>query len=84
MILVSQVKLPVDYDENTVRRELIRRKIPAEAQWEFRKLSLDARKKSDLHFLASLETSWPGERAFLKKNRDRFIAAGEPVIYHMP
>lgn len=84
MILVSQVVLPVEFDDQTVRRELSRRRIPPEAEWSFRKLSLDARKKYDLHYLASLETMWPEEKKFLKKNRDRNISAGQPVIYQMP
>lgn len=84
MLLVSQIKLPPGYGEDHVRQALNGKKIPPEASWEFQKLSLDARKKSDLHYLASVEVSFRGERDFIKKNRDPRIRSAEVNAYRLP
>ncbi|MCD8052615.1 MAG: FAD-dependent monooxygenase [Lachnospiraceae bacterium] len=84
MIRIANVTLPPGFTPEDVERHLRRERIPAEADWELRRLSLDARKKQNIHYLASVDASWPGEAAFLKKNRNHEISRAADPAYQCP
>ena len=60
MLKLSDIKLPVDYTEETVKNEIAKKlNIPETAvkSFEFVKLSVDARKKNDVHYNAAVKFS---------------------------
>ena len=84
MIQISNIKLPPAYTEEDIRRSLQRMHIPADAFWNLQKLSLDARKKESIHYLASVQASWPGEREYLKRCKNRDIGLLQEKPYQFP
>ena len=70
MLKLSDIKLPVDYTEETVKNEIAKKlNIPETAvkSFEFVKLSVDARKKNDVHYNAAVKFS-PDNRIVSEKN----------------
>lgn len=66
-ILVKNIRLSLDYrDEDILKR--LRRELKfapdCKPVWRFRRRSLDARRKSDLHFLADVEVDLPWHRSY--------------------
>ncbi len=84
MILVSNLRLAPGFKEEDISAELVKKRLPANAPWELRKLSLDARKKEDIHYTAAVETSFPREKEFLRRNRDKNVTVTEPRMYRFP
>ncbi|MCD8010495.1 MAG: FAD-dependent monooxygenase, partial [Lachnospiraceae bacterium] len=84
MIRIANMQLPPGFTPEDVERCLRRDRIPAQADWELRRLSLDARKKQNLHYLASVDATWPGEAAFLRKNKNPDITCAAEPVYQLP
>lgn len=84
MLLISDVKLQPGFTDKDIQSKLRKAHIPKNAEWKMRKLSLDARKKPDVHFLCSLEVSWPGEQDYLTANRSPHIRETSPIRYICP
>lgn len=66
-ILVKNLRLSLDYrDEDVLKR--LRRELQlssdCKSAWRFRRRSLDARRKNDLHFLADVEVDLPWRRSY--------------------
>lgn len=66
-ILVKNLRLSLDYrDEDILKR--LRRELKfapdCKPDWRFRRRSLDARRKNDLHFLADVEVDLPWRRSY--------------------
>ena len=66
-ILVKNIRLSLDYrDEDILKR--LRRELQfvpdCRPAWRFRRRSLDARRKNDLHFLADIEVDLPWHRSY--------------------
>lgn len=65
MIRIQQLKVPLNYDEAFLRKEIARKlKIQASdiKELRVRKQSLDARKKPDLYYVLTVDF-WSGKRA---------------------
>ena len=84
MLQVSDIHLAPGYTEQDLRRKLNQCRIPASADVEILKLSLDARKKQEIHYLCTAGASFPGEAAFLKKNKNASIRRAELPRYELP
>lgn len=66
-ILVKNLRLSLDYrDEDVLKR--LRRELQLSSDckpaWRFRRRSLDARRKNDLHFLTDVEVDLPWRRSY--------------------
>ena len=88
MIRVNGIILPLDYDE-TVLRRLTAKKLKINAKdirhISLNKRSVDARKKTDVHFLASVEVEVALDEKRVVKNFPQSTAAiAEPYHYTLP
>lgn len=88
MIKLNNLKLKVDYSDNSVISEIARTlKIPKNAivKYEFARLSVDARKKDNVHYLASVNVTVNErlikEKDIIKKNKKLNITAVTPYDY---
>ena len=66
-ILVKNIRLSLDYRDEDVLKRLGRElKLAPDCRpaWRFRRRSLDARRKNDLHFLADVEVDLPWRRSY--------------------
>lgn len=66
-ILVKNLRLSLDYrDEDILKRLRRELKFASDCKpaWRFRRRSLDARRKNDLHFLADVEVDLPWRRSY--------------------
>lgn len=66
-ILVKNIRLSLDYRDEDVLKRLGRElKLSSDCRpaWRFRRRSLDARRKNDLHFLADVEVDLPWRRSY--------------------
>lgn len=66
-ILVKNLRLSLDYRDEDVLKRLGRElKLAPDCKpaWRFRRRSLDARRKNDLHFLADVEVDLPWRRSY--------------------
>ncbi|MDD6213204.1 MAG: FAD-dependent monooxygenase [Clostridiales bacterium] len=84
MIQINNIKLPPDFSSEILSNRLKKNRIPENAEWKIHRLSLDARKKDNLHYLCSVQASFPGEAAYIKKNRNPDITLVSPGKYQMP
>ena len=86
MIQISDLHIPVEGDEDTLRRKIAKLlSIPASELGELRmvKQSVDARKKDQIHLVCTVQTQVPRESAILRRN----LRQVKPVIhqeYHFP
>lgn len=88
MIRISNIKLPVDYSDdiilNRVCSELRCGKEAVEAV-SFQRLSVDARKKNDVHFLATLNVNINGsEGKILSRCKNKNAIIAKPYKYQPP
>ena len=87
LIRLNSLRLEIDYTEQdlitAVRKRLkIGDKHPF--SHELVKLSLDARKKDDIHYTCSVDVETDTEKEILKDKRIRNVSVAEPVIYSDP
>ena len=76
MLKLSDIRLPVDYTEEAVKNEIAKKlniSQKAVRSFEFVKLSVDARKKNDVHYNAAVKFSVDNrivsEKDIIKRNR---------------
>lgn len=88
MIKLSKLKLSVDYTDKTVIKEISRTlKIPEKAilKYEFSRRSVDARKKNNVHFLATVNVTINEkiikENDIIRKNKKLNITKVTPYHY---
>lgn len=86
MIRVNNIKLPLDYDDSTIRKKLCRelklRDSAIKSVSIFRR-SVDARKKDDIRFLCSVDVELFGnEDAVIKRNSN--VSKAEKYSYYVP
>ena len=69
-ILVKNIRLSLNYSDEDILKRL-RRELQfapdCRPAWRFRRRSLDARRKNDLHFLADIEVDLPWHRSYAAK-----------------
>lgn len=87
MIRVSQLKLPLSHTKEELFEKL-RKKLRVEKEeildFTIRKRSLDARKAEQIHYTYAVDVVLRGEKAYLKKNRDKDITYSTTVEYVPP
>lgn len=85
MIKISDVSVPLDYDEKLLIK-LAAKEIGISAdnitKLELAKKSVDARKKNDVKFNMSFTAEVKNENSLLKRNKNRNVTAFEPYVYH--
>ena len=87
LIRLNSLRLEIGYTDedlkNAVRRRL---RIPDKHPFshELVRLSLDARKKDDIHYTCSVDVRIDNEREILKDKRIKNVSPSEPVIYNDP
>ena len=88
MIRISNIKLPVDYDDGTIQKRICdelrcdRRAVEA---FNLHRLSVDARKKSNVHFSASVDVKLNiSESKALSRCRSKNAVLAKPYRYELP
>ena len=88
MIKLSNIKLPVDYTDNIVVEEISKAiRIPKNAiiKYEFAKRSVDARKKNNVHYIATINVAINEkiikENDIIKKNKKLNLTKVTPYEY---
>lgn len=88
MLRIPEIILPLDADEKElIRRVALRLRVKPDevARIKFVKKSVDARKKSDVHFLCTVDAVLKKpEKAVLAACRDTKICAAVPYLYQTP
>ena len=87
MIRLNSLRLEIGYTEQDLLSAIRRRlKIGDKHPFshELVKLSLDARKKDDIHYTCSVDVKIDTEKVILKDKRIKNVAVSEPVIYDDP
>lgn len=87
MLRINDITLPLDYDEKSIIHA-VSKAIgcrPSDISGiKLVKRSVDARKKSNVHFKASVEFNIPNEQKILKKFPPNKITTVKENIYHIP
>ena len=90
MIKLSNIKLPVDYTDKLVIKEIAKTlKLPVNAilNYQFSKLSVDARKKENVHYIATVEveldSSIVKEKEVISKNKKLNLTFAQPYNYYV-
>lgn len=84
MIRINDISLPLDYTEETLRQKAAReiRVKPADIlDIRLVRRSVDARRKSDVHFTASVEASVRNEQAILNRFPENKVTPVKPEKY---
>lgn len=87
MIRLNSLRLEIGYtDEDLISAVRRRLRIPDKHPFshELVRLSLDARKKDDIHYTCSVDVVIDIEKDILKDKRIKNVAPAEPVIYADP
>lgn len=87
MIRIEELKLELNYDEDTLR-ERIRKTLRLDAEEEFSytlvRKAIDARKREHIHYVLTVDVSVPKERPVLKRVSLPTVHMVTPVRYHFP
>lgn len=87
MLRISEITLPLDgTQQDLINLAAKRLKVePGKIQkLELVKKSVDARKKSDVHFICTVEAELDGEHAVQAGSRDTKITLAQPYHYELP
>ncbi|MGI6255328.1 MAG: NAD(P)/FAD-dependent oxidoreductase [Acutalibacter sp.] len=88
MLKVTGLKLPLGFREGDLRRAAAKKlRLPEGAlvQVTLSKKSVDARKKSDVHFVCAAEVKIDGDEGrLLARRRDPSVQKSQPYHYEMP
>lgn len=88
MIRINSMSLPLDYSDKTIEKRICRElRIPSEAIKSFSlfKRSIDARRKSDIHFNATIDVELnTGEKKVLSRAKSKKASITEPYSYKLP
>lgn len=88
MIRISNIKLPVDYDDSTIQKRVcdeLRCDRKAIESVTLHRLSVDARKKSSVHFTAAVDVTLNiSDSKALSKCKSKNAAVAQPYRYELP
>ena len=87
MLRITGLTLPLDAGPEALRRKAARLLgVPPEALKDFtlRRQSIDARKKSDIHYVCTVECALPDEEAAVRRSGKGNVTRFEPVPYVFP
>lgn len=88
MIRINEIKLPLDYDESTLRREAAKQLRIDASKLEsvtLTKRSVDARRKDNVMFTAAVDVTLKiDENSVLRRCRSNKIAKSEKYVYELP
>lgn len=85
MIRLSDLRLPVGFGEEEIIKAARHEGFDLRGiSWKMDKLSLDARKKPQLHYNCSITFSTDKERKLVAASRSKKAVVTEPVMYHVP
>ena len=85
MIQIANIKMPLKHREEDLVRAVQKEGVPCRKEdLSIRKLSLDARRKEDLHYVYTVDAVLPGEGKILKKCRSKKVSEGTPRFYQVP
>ncbi len=91
MIKLSNINIPVDYTDKLVINEIakmLRISAKAVAKFEFSRLSVDARKKDNVHYTATVDITLDSrlvkERDVIVKNKKLNLTVVKPYSYYVP
>ena len=88
MIRINNIRLPIDYDESTIKKKISKELRIEEKSIEkfslFRR-SIDARKKNDIHFNATIDVCLTtNENKAVSKAKSKNINLAKPYEYVLP
>ncbi len=86
MILINQLKLPIQHTEKDLEKKISRllKNPKASFTYEIKRQSLDARKKEEKKFVYTVEVSIPDEQKVMKRVNDKNIMLTKKKEYHFP
>ena len=87
LIRVNSLRLEIKYTEDDLKAAIARRlKIGAKHpfSYEIVKLSLDARKKDDIHYTCSVDVKIDNEKEILKDKRIKNVTVADRILYSDP
>ncbi|MDO4344427.1 MAG: FAD-dependent oxidoreductase [Eubacteriales bacterium] len=87
MIRIQQLRLPLDYTDETLKKaaaEALHIPLEQVQRLHLVKRSLDARKKQDIHYIAALDVQVKKENAILHKQKNANITAVQETVYQYP
>ena len=87
MIRIQNLSLPLLYGEETLKRKAARALgVSPGSLGEVRllHLSVDARKKNDVHYVCSLGVTLEGEAELLRRLHDPAVTSYQPAVYTFP
>ena len=87
MIRVNSLRLEIKYSEKDITdaiRKRLRLREERPFEYELVRLSLDARKKDDIHYICSADVRIDGEKELLKDRRIKNIAPASNIVYRDP
>lgn len=76
MIRISNIKCPIDGDIKTAVK-----KITGSGDFKIFKKSIDARRKSDVHFVYTVDVNTPNEERLLKKLKNAARVTDKPYVF---
>lgn len=87
MLRINNLSLPIDHDEELLRRRIAKLLRVRESELdtiELVKQSIDARKKNDVHMVLSVNVKVPDESGILKKNKNKNVSLLPTWHYEFP
>ena len=87
MIKVSNINLPVDFAENDIKikaAKVLGISADSISDFSLSRLSVDARKKSDVHYVCAVTLSAENESKIVEKAKDNNVCLFEPTPYNFP
>ncbi len=88
MIRISNVKLPLDYTDSFIKKQICRELHINESgieKFELFRRSVDARKKNDIHFIATVDVYINGnENKYANRAKSKNISSVKPYNYELP
>ena len=87
MIRINNLRLSPNYKEDELIKKIVKElncKKDEIVSYELFKLSIDARKKSDVHFLATVDVKLKNENAILKRTKSKKVSESKIYKYEQP
>lgn len=87
MIRINNLRLSPNYKEDELIKKIVKElncKKDEIVSYELFKLSIDARKKSDVHFLATVDVKVKNENSTLKRTKSKKVSESKIYKYEQP
>lgn len=88
MIRISNIRLPINYDDNTIKKKITKELRIDETtikNFSLFRRSIDARKKNDIHFNASIDVCLKtNENKAVSKAKSKNVSIAKPYEYIIP